>query len=67
MTRAPNSNEVIISRTELDTLIDSHERSLNSIRAISRIMKGALEQFEKEKDTIKQCKFALERYRRAAS
>ena len=67
MTRAPNTGEVIISRTELDTLIDSHDRSLNSIAAIERVLKGALSQFEQEKATIEQCKFALERYRRAAS
>ena len=65
MQRAPNGSEVIISRTELDTLIDCFERSLQSMTAVTRILEGALTQFQKERETVQQCKFALERYRRA--
>lgn len=63
--RAPGSDEVLISRHELDSLIDSNNRSLHSLKMMQEFLEGAVVKVKSERRVIEQCIFALERYKRS--
>ena len=67
LTRAPAANEVIISRTEVDELIDLTGRASQAIGHCKTFFESAIQTMEGEQRIVNEVKFALERLRRAAS
>ena len=65
--RAPGENEVVISRHELDSLIDAMNRASASLGMMDEFLIGASTKVKAEKKVIDQCIFSLGRYQRCCA
>ena len=69
MRQGVRSHEVVISRVELDEMIDSLKRSANAVDACAdwcqKFAKQAEKTFEDEKNSLQATRATLERFRRA--
>ena len=60
----PRPHEVVISRIELDEIIDGVSRSVRSIEHCADFCKKAMQVYSDEAGTLKACQYQLERLRR---
>ena len=67
VTRAPNNNEVIIGRAELDTLVDLTRRGVSALDHAMTGLETFASTLKRERKTLEEVQFALERYRRSAN